>query len=272
MDGVRITELPPLLGQLADLDLFEMVDVSDQTLAATGTNKKFTGSQLKQFVAWQLKRPVHTRTIAPVTLATALVPGLIVGGLLLEAGFRVLVTAQIDPGDNGIWVVQASGPPVRSDDVAVGMSLSGAIVPVGGGDGLGSFWACVSPIGSDIVGTDVLLFSPWRSATTERYKTFAFAWGDATPALLMTVAAGQMVLSTTISLDVAFDGVGSSLSVGDAGDSGSLLDADMIDPSMAGAFQNDPCRRFLEDTEVLLTIVPGTGATRGSGVVSLCLE
>jgi hypothetical protein len=46
----------------------------------------------------------------------------------------------------------------------------------------------------------------------------------------------------------------------------------MIDTSVVGSFQNSPCLRFGTDTEVLLTITPGTGASTGSGVVSLFLE
>jgi len=103
-------------------------------------------------------------------------------------------------------------------------------------------------------------------------RTFAFEWGDATPVPLLTVDAGRMVLACTVSLDVPFDGVGASLSIGDAGDDGSLFDAGMIDTSVVGSFQNSPCLRFGTDTEVLLTITPGTGASTGSGVVSLFLE
>lgn len=103
-------------------------------------------------------------------------------------------------------------------------------------------------------------------------RSFAFAWGDATPVPLLTVDAGRMVLACTVSLDVPFDGVGSSLSIGDAGDDGSIFDASMIDTSVVGSFQNSPCLRFGADTEVLLTITPGTGASTGSGVVSLFLE
>lgn len=103
-------------------------------------------------------------------------------------------------------------------------------------------------------------------------RAFPFSCGDATPATLMTVNAGQMILAVTISLDVPFNGVGASLSVGDAGDDGRLLDSNMIEPTIVGAFQNAPCLRFVSDTQILLTIVPGTGASSGSGVVSLYLE
>lgn len=102
--------------------------------------------------------------------------------------------------------------------------------------------------------------------------TFPFSWGDATPASLMSASAGQMILAVTISLDVPFNGVGASLSLGDAGDTGRLLSSSMIDPTVVGAFENAPCLRFGSNTQILLTIVPGTGASSGSGVVSLCLE
>lgn len=102
--------------------------------------------------------------------------------------------------------------------------------------------------------------------------TFPFSWGDATPASLMSASAGQMILAVTISLGVPFNGVGASLSLGDAGDTGRLLASSMIDPTVVGAFENAPCLRFGSNTQILLTIVPGTGASSGSGVVSLYLE
>ena len=102
--------------------------------------------------------------------------------------------------------------------------------------------------------------------------TFPFSWGDATPASLMSVSAGQMILAVTISLGVPFNGAGASLSLGDAGDTGRLLASNMIDPTVVGAFENAPCLRFGSNTQILLTIVPGTGASSGSGVVSLYLE
>lgn len=103
-------------------------------------------------------------------------------------------------------------------------------------------------------------------------RTFSFEWGDATPALLMSAAAGQMVLGVTVSIDEPFDGVGAAISVGDAGDDGSLIDSGMIEPTVVGAFQNAPCLRFVSATQLFLTITPGTGASTGSGVVSLFLE
>jgi hypothetical protein len=102
--------------------------------------------------------------------------------------------------------------------------------------------------------------------------TFRFAWGDATPASLLTVPAGRMILAVQLVIDEAFDGSGAALSIGDAVDPQRLLARAQIDPTVVASYENAPCVRVVADTPVLLTIVPGTGASTGSGVVSLFLE
>jgi len=67
-----------------------------------------------------VKQSVRAATVASVNLATDLEAGDTLDGVTLAAGNRVLVKDQGGPGvahvDNGIYVVQASGAPVRASD------------------------------------------------------------------------------------------------------------------------------------------------------------
>jgi hypothetical protein len=67
-----------------------------------------------------VKQSVRAATTAAVNMATDLENGDVIDGVTLATGDRVLVKDQGGPGvahvDNGIYVVQASGAPIRSSD------------------------------------------------------------------------------------------------------------------------------------------------------------
>lgn len=170
---VRITDLPALLGTLADTDLLEIVDVSDTSLAPTGASKSVTVAQMRAAFALRLKGPARCVVTTPITLATGLVAGATVDGVVLAAGSRVLVAGQADTAANGIYVVQASGAPLRADDFATGTPCAGALVPVEAGSRPDSLWICTSDSGADTTGTHAIGFAsvsgavpPFNDTTT----------------------------------------------------------------------------------------------------------
>ena len=79
-----------------------------------------------------VKQSVRAATTASVNLATDLEAGQLLDGVTLAAGNRILVKDQGGPGvahvDNGIYVVQASGAPVRASD-ANGTADTGELSP-----------------------------------------------------------------------------------------------------------------------------------------------
>jgi len=79
-----------------------------------------------------VKQSVRAATTASVNLATDLAAGQLLDGVTLVAGNRILVKDQGGPGvahvDNGIYVVQASGAPVRASD-ANGTADTGELSP-----------------------------------------------------------------------------------------------------------------------------------------------
>jgi hypothetical protein len=107
------------------------------------------------------KAPVSAATVADLPdLGAALAPGLVLDGVVLAAGTRVLVKDQAVTDQNGIYGVTEQGP-VRTADLTVGMTAAGSNVPVlYGTTNAITTWVCVNASGSDVVGTDALQFAP----------------------------------------------------------------------------------------------------------------
>jgi hypothetical protein len=94
-----------------------------------------------------------------------------IDGVPLNIGDRVLLTAQSNPIENGIWVIQ-SGAWVRPSDFANGQDVSSAYVYTSalGSSYANSEWICISPKGSATVGTDSLTFILFASAGARPYS------------------------------------------------------------------------------------------------------
>ena len=69
-------------------------------------------------------------TAAAGVLASDFEVGDTVDGIVLALEDRVLIKNQVDPTENGIYVVAAAGAPTRADDADDGEKLLGAIVVV----------------------------------------------------------------------------------------------------------------------------------------------
>lgn len=59
-----------------------------------------------------------------VAVASALINGLVMDGVTLATGQRVLLKNQTAPAENGLWVVAASGAAVRTSDMAAGSTTA----------------------------------------------------------------------------------------------------------------------------------------------------
>lgn len=85
-------------------------------------------STLPTAVSW--KASVRAATTAAVTLATGLENGDTIDGVALVTGDRILVKDQAAGAENGIYIVGASGAPVRASDADSAAELLGAAVVV----------------------------------------------------------------------------------------------------------------------------------------------
>jgi hypothetical protein len=81
-------------------------------------------------VTSQWKDPVAAASIGPGTLATAYENGDTIDGVVLATADRILLKDQAAGEENGIYVVQASGAPLRAVDIDEDDEVVGAIVYV----------------------------------------------------------------------------------------------------------------------------------------------
>ncbi|WP_293373641.1 hypothetical protein [Nevskia sp.] len=96
-----------------------------------------------------------------------------------------------------------------------------------------------------------------------------FAWGDASPAAVFVAPANRRILRALIAITTGFDGAGAALTLGDAADPDRFIPASQVNPAAIGVYEVTPLHTYGSATTVLLTITPGSGATRGAGLIQL---
>lgn len=106
MANKRISELTSITGaNLADADLLVVVDVSDQTMAASGTNKKVTLEEFAQEStfssryaplpgAWTTWTPTVTSESGTITTVTTNAAKYVQLGKVIHASFDITVTTK----------------------------------------------------------------------------------------------------------------------------------------------------------------------------------
>jgi hypothetical protein len=177
-----------------------------------------------------------------------------------------LTQAGTDRRDTHRFQVPDSASPERLADligaatIPAGSLLAGRLVPEGGGVGQVLTRTAPNALG-------------WANAGTGSSSLIEhpFAWGDANPATVGIPLQGQTVFRAEIVITSAFDGAGASLKLGDAGNNERLIAAADVDPAQVAVFETAPAVTFDGLTAVLLTIVPGSAASAGRGVVRLYL-
>lgn len=103
------------------------------------------------------KVAVDVATVGSVSMQGGV--GLVVDGVVMEPGVRILVHTALDPVDNGVYVVNTTGSVERATDFSGGWNASGALVFVLGGTEYGkSGWLCPNASGTATVGVHGLVF------------------------------------------------------------------------------------------------------------------
>lgn len=96
-----------------------------------------------------------------------------------------------------------------------------------------------------------------------------FAWGDATPDLVATVAAGKRVFSVSLAIETAFNGTGAQIQVGTLAAPDLLMAATSNAPGSVAVYETNPNVFFGTETGIYLTITPGSAASQGAGALIL---
>lgn len=103
---------------------------------------------------------VRVATTSNAALATAYASGQTVDGISLVSGNRILIKNQTSASENGIYIVQSSGTPVRSVDLSEGSSAANIAVFVQEGTAnADTGWLCITDRGSDTVNVDPITFN-----------------------------------------------------------------------------------------------------------------
>jgi hypothetical protein len=145
----------------------KLVGVATPTVTSGATNKDYVDNLVNGVangIKW--KDSVIVGSVVDGVIATAFANGQAVNGVTLTTGDRILLKAQSTGSQNGIYVVESSGAPTRSSDMAVGsLSASVAVFLSQGTLNSDTAWVCTNDAPSDVVGTDALVFTQFTSVS-----------------------------------------------------------------------------------------------------------
>lgn len=99
-----------------------------------------------------------------------------------------------------------------------------------------------------------------------------FSYGDASPKILAQVPQDKVVLSSSMVILEAFDGVLSELSVGSLAQPDDIMSTTDNVAQIAATWSNTPNTVYSAPTDIYLTINNGSGATQGRGIIVINIQ
>jgi hypothetical protein len=129
-------------------------------LAGTSASDAINLQQLQDSIAglsW--KDEVRAATAVAGTLASSFANGSAIDGVTLATNDRILIKDQVAGAENGIYVVQASGAPVRATDADSAAEIAGSAVFVSNGTANAGVRYVLSTSGAITLGTTALSFA-----------------------------------------------------------------------------------------------------------------
>jgi phosphoribosylcarboxyaminoimidazole (NCAIR) mutase len=136
------------------------VNVSSATAPTEGQVLQATAATTAtwQYRGW--RESVRAATTGAGTLASDFENTDVIDGVTLATNDRILIKNQGDPTENGIYIVQATGAPLRANDYASGSSVASTfVIAQEGTANADTLWMCTNNSGTDVVGTDGLTFA-----------------------------------------------------------------------------------------------------------------
>jgi hypothetical protein len=201
-----------------DLNNQKITNLTDPTNPQDAANKRYVDSAV---VGIDWKPSVRVATTAAITLATDLENGDTLDGVTLATGDRVLVKNQTDATENGLYVVQASGAPVRSSDAdtAAEITASFAVFVEEGTVNTDSGWTLTNN-GAVTVGTTELSFTQFTglgqitagAGLTKTANTLDVIGGDGITVNADSVVIDRAVVVTKYATNVG-DGTNTSYTI-----------------------------------------------------------
>lgn len=144
------------------VSLWTISNVKDPAASSDAATKSYVDSVAQGL---DVHESVRVATTAAGTLTTDFENGDTVDGVVLATGDRILIKNQAVASENGIYEVQATGAPVRVDDMSTGSSAAGSFTFVEEGTvNSDTGFVQTANAGSDVVGTDSLTFTAFSNS------------------------------------------------------------------------------------------------------------
>jgi len=231
---------------LVDASTFIVDDVDDTKRVqfqvsgvATGTTRTLTIPDANGTIATQeyvagviegldVKQSVRVATTAAGTLATSFANGQMVDGVTLVTGDRILIKDQAMGEENGIYVVQAAGAPVRSDDANADADVTaGLFTFVEEGTDNGDNGYVLTTNDPIVVGTTPLVFSQFSGAGQIIAGDGLDKSGN-TLSVDLKANGGLVIEATEIAVDLSASNITGTLAVADGGTGNTTLTANGV--------------------------------------------
>jgi hypothetical protein len=202
----RLDQISP---PTADVDLNgqKIINLATPTNVGDATTKAYVDGLAGGGVQW--KNPVRAATVGAGVLATAFENGDTIDGVVLATGDRILLKDQGAGAENGIYIVQAAGAPVRASDADTASEFPQMAMFVQEGTvNADTAWVMTNN-GAIVVGTTALVFvqfSGLGQVTAGAGLTKTGATLDAGAGTGITVNANDIAL--TVPVTVALGGTG----------------------------------------------------------------
>ena len=214
--GVRTNRLNEMTAPngAVSLNSQKITNLADPTSDNDATNKSYVDGVAQGL---DVKDSVVATTTLNGTLSTSFANGQSIDGVTLQTGDRILIKNQSTASQNGIYKVNASGAPTRTDDLATGADAAGAFVFVEQGTvNAENGFTCTSDTGSAVVGTNNLTFAQFSGAGQIIAGDGISKSGNTLSADLLSNG-GLVIASSAIKVDLSASSMNGTLAIGDGG-------------------------------------------------------
>ena len=134
-----------------------ITNLATPSLGTDAANKNYVDTQISNITnLFDAKGSVRVATSSAGTLATSFANGQTIDGVTLTTNDRILLKNQSTQAENGIYIVQASGAPVRATDMDAWTEVPSAFVVVEEGTAnADTIWLCTSNKGGTLGSTAI---------------------------------------------------------------------------------------------------------------------
>ena len=218
------------LGANLDAGTYKITNLGAPTNSTDAATKSYVDAVTEGL---HVHASANVYVAANVTLATALEAGDTIDGVTLTQGMRVLVNGQTTQSENGIYVIQSSGGPLRATDFDTATEVdSGDFVFVSSGNSYANTgW--VQTLKPATIGTDAISFTQFSGAGTYLAGAGLTLTGNVfsadvtptsgNPSLINTGGAIEVKVNTADGLEVTGSGLGINNGTGLTFSSGALV-------------------------------------------------